>query len=186
MPRPTSNDPEPFDFMGDQEDPLGLPRQEREALRTAAWWLQGHAILGIGQTLACGCLDLMVFAQLFSWLKQKAGPWPTAHLYVLPLTLFLLQLTGLIAVCVGAEEMKRRRKRWLGLTACVLAISLSCYKLLLASLLLVFLWEAEASIAFCVLALGMAGLTASFGLIGGVSGWRVLNKPEVAQSFVPG
>jgi hypothetical protein len=176
-PRIVSDEHAPFDF-GPHEEPDALSVEDRQSLRSAAWWLKTAAGVGVVYTFTCGCVNTLAFG------PQVASQARTAVI------LFVVRLIALGVMAAGADAIENRRSRALGLTGSILALLLSSYLVLLPGAVVLDLLgivrgparpPGDPSIV-CV-SLFSAVLVAGIGLVGGVRGLIVLNKPEVIRHF---
>lgn len=133
-------------------------------LRSAATYLLFMAILGLLQTVPCGCCQWVVVLELLSWIN--AGEWLIG--------VFVVRLVILLIILNTASSLGYRQQRWWPLLSAWLAIGLACKELLVAvgtvAWFLTFSFETPRSFEAVPILLGfiVVNLLVAFsGLMGG-------------------
>jgi hypothetical protein len=167
-----------FDFTPSQ-DAADLSSSDLAALRSAARWLKAYAILGMVQLFTCGCLNDAVL---------RLGHLGDAPVIAVTLGI-VLRLIALAIILAGAQSMDRVSSRGLALTASVVALLTSAYLLRIPGMIVLAAWRRggvpflrDGPDPFCV-SLGLTVIVAAIGLVGGIRGLMVLNRPEVIRAF---
>jgi hypothetical protein len=158
----------PFSFERPTEEGE-LSVSDREEMRSAAWWLRMFVLADGVQMSSCGCVNLVALAQ------EIDGSSPFC--FIVPV---LLQLVALVLIFNSARAIGRFRNRGLGLMGCILTLVLSVVQLL-PCLVLLPRQHGEPTVFVC--SLGMPLAVAVVGLIAGIRGMAILNKPEVVGYF---
>ncbi len=176
---PEPGQPDPAFALDEEQESRHY--QVRRKVEAAARWLRRSVLFDLlGTMICCPCtLDLSGFVGL---MHRDEG-------LIMGFVVIVMAIMGLnILVLIGSHYLVRRRRRWVAMTAAIVAFPLAAKSLLqtLGALLVVvnlgFRDGCASALAFLVIA-GLATAGAINAVVGGAQTLRALHDPEVVNNF---